>query len=170
GLTLPDGAVVRTGTSGSVRAGEDELGPNREARVREGRLVDEQPAATEPRPEPDTPPPVVRPGPPGQPDRPRDTPPSPTPARAEMTLDCRAAERGISCRWTPTDHPMFAAYTLVRDDGTGRRVVFRTTDRSQTFYADSQVARGTLDTYAIEARDAQGNILARAGPARAQSP
>ncbi len=173
GLSLPDGAVVRTGTSGRVRAGDDELGPNREARVREGRLVDEGPAASQAQATQEaTPAPVARPTPTEQPARPPATrPPSrtPTPARQELTLACRAADGGIACRWSATDHPMFAAYALVRDDANGRRTVFRTADRSETFFVDSRVARGAVYVYTVEARDAQGQVLASGGPARAQA-
>ncbi|MCI0634796.1 MAG: hypothetical protein L0206_12895 [Actinobacteria bacterium] len=169
GLALPDGAVVRTGTSGSVRAGNDELGPNREARVREGRLVNERPYATPARPtQHTTPPPVARPTPTEQPTRPpASRPPSPTTTtHQDLALACRPADGGIACRWSSTDHPMFAAYVLVRDDTNGRRTVFRTTDRTQTSFVDRQVARGAGYTYTVDARDARGNVLARGGPAR----
>lgn len=169
GTELPDGTVVRTGPSGRVEAGGEVLGPNREAQVRQGRLVERPTAApTRPAPEP-TPPTRPRPTPFAGP---VDTPPSkqtPTPGPDELTLACRASAEGIVCRWPPSDHQDFASYALWRGDDGGRRVVFRTADRSQTSFLDRDVSRGASYVYFLEARDGRGNTIATGGPTRAQA-
>lgn len=174
---LPDGTVVRTGPNGRVEAGGEVLGPNSEARVRQGRLVVEPRTTAAPtrrtaaptRPAPDrTPPP--RPTATFDPARtppPRDTP---TPRPGMLELACREARGGILCRWSPTDHADFASYVLTRSDGRQRATVFRTEDRSRTSFTDERVTRRSIYTYVVEARDARGNVIASGGPVRAQAP
>ncbi|MGH2758094.1 MAG: hypothetical protein ACRDKJ_00860 [Actinomycetota bacterium] len=167
GLALPDGTVIRTGPSGRVEAGDDVLGPDREARVRDGRIVGER---TRTRPTPTPRPrstPQASPVATGEP-RPVQSPvPTTRPGPPAIDLACRASDRGgVICRWSPVDDARFARYVLLRNDGTGDREVFGTRDRSHVSFTDKQVRSGASYSYTVLVYDTRGEPFGSGGPVR----
>lgn len=92
----------------------------------------------------------------------------------ELRLRCEAvatdAGRGVGCHWSPSTHPRFAGYRLVRSDGHQRVVVLRTPDVEVVRHLDPTVAPGVRYRYVIEVLDAHGGVIGRGGPVTAGVP
>lgn len=74
---------------------------------------------------------------------------------------------GVACKWSPSEHPRFAGYQLVRSDGEERTVVFASRERRATTHFDEEVRRGVRYRYAVLAVDDAGAIIGRSRPAEA---
>ncbi len=87
----------------------------------------------------------------------------------ELRMACAGRERGIVCEWSPSRHPEFAGYILRRGGDGTRTVVFRTRERSETRFPDSEVEPGVTYIYAVHVVNAQGEVIGSGGPVRART-
>ncbi len=87
----------------------------------------------------------------------------------DLRMACAGRERGIVCEWSPSRHPEFAGYVLRRGGDGTRTVVFRTRERSETRFPDSEVEPGVTYRYAVDVLNAEGEVIGSGGPVRART-
>jgi hypothetical protein len=96
--------------------------------------------------------------------------PPPPPGVQTLSFGCLSAipSDGIPtarCGWSKSKDPNFHYYRLTRElVGTPRQTILTTEDLSTTFYYDRGLQPGAQYSYIIEAYDAAGNLIGRAGP------
>jgi fibronectin type 3 domain-containing protein len=84
-----------------------------------------------------------------------------------MRMTCAAVDRGVECRWTTYEGDGFAAYRLLRQDANQQPAdIARIEDRTHTSFVDTTAQRGVTYSYGVKVVDAQGRVLATAGPTK----
>lgn len=87
----------------------------------------------------------------------------------ELRMACAGREGGITCEWSASHHPDFAGYVLWRGGDETRTTVFRTGERSDTRFLDTEVEPGVTYIYAVHVLDEHGEVIGSGGPARART-
>lgn len=91
-----------------------------------------------------------------------------------LDLQCKAlryeGRDGVVCQWSPSHHPMFAAYRLLRASRAGESVeVFRTEHRDETHALDPTVEPDREYLFVVEAVDDEGRVLGRSRPVHVET-